>query len=545
MFCPSCHTKNQFYNNYCYYCGHKLKETDNLQRENPETQPELRNDGLYKDDSDLNSETIYEAREDWNEEHNLADDISADDESEELPQLTSDINNNDDDFFEQYNHFKENDLFSDSSTFDFDLTTQIPLRRYQKNKTSSIPMRFLKSLLTILTLIVVGVAIFTLVHHMGRQTNQNTNVSKSIAVSWSVEETTKDDEKAYRVVFNTVNGKEVNFLGQSAIVENGRAEFIVTERQLYSYFPILNEDGLYEVILDATIISPSLPDSTERVSIVLTPPYHYAPFTLLQPSSWETEFQGNSSKVAFKIEPGSTVIINEQDFSDLVSEDGRFEKEFKLPPQQDEMILDIRVSCDGYLDNIQQLILRKKELDVPLTINETSPIFSTELWIKVSGITHPDAVIETDQEIFEQPNIDRETGAFEVYVKAERPGYTLCTLTAKVEDKESSVEVVLERKTTVDTYTSTAWKPDFNQLQQDEQLNNGRHFVFTGYIKDIIETGDKNVFTVNLTEESEQLFYVEYWGSFEFSMGDRIRVFGNRWGNKNGIPRFLAKYIYE
>jgi phage-related tail fiber protein len=57
--------------------------------------------------------------------------------------------------------------------------------------------------------------------------------------------------------------------------------------------------------------------------------------------------------------------------------------------------------------------------------------------------------------------------------------------------------------------------------------------------------GDKNVFTVNLTEESEQLFYVEYWGSFEFSMGDRIRVFGNRWGNKNGIPRFLAKYIYE
>ena len=28
MFCPSCNTRNQFYHNYCYYCGHKLKEDD-------------------------------------------------------------------------------------------------------------------------------------------------------------------------------------------------------------------------------------------------------------------------------------------------------------------------------------------------------------------------------------------------------------------------------------------------------------------------------------------------------------------------------------
>ena len=121
-------------------------------------------------------------------------------------------------------------------------------------------------------------------------------------------------------------------------------------------------------------------------------------------------------------------------------------------------------------------------------------------------------------------------------------------LTAKLNGKESSIEVVLERKTSVHTYTSTAWKPVYNDLQRDEKLSNGRHFVFSGSIKEIIETGDRNVFIVDISEEQsdlEELFYVEYWGSFDFSIGDSIRVFANRWGNKDGIPRFLAKYIYE
>jgi copper chaperone CopZ len=321
----------------------------------------------------------------------------------------------------------------------------------------------------------------------------------------------------------------------------------VDKSQIKSYREIAGHGLNYKVELDAIVSAPSLPDSTERITITLTPPYNFAPFTLLQPASSETEFQGNSTKVSFKIQPDSKVIINEEDLSSSVSEDGRFEKEFELQPQQEELVLDIRVSTPGYLDNIQQIILRKTTMDVPLEIKGTSPISSEESWVKVEGITHPEATLDADREIFEEPQIDRETGDFTVYIKAERPGYTPCTLLAKLDGKESSLEIILDRKTNVDTYTSTAWKPNYDELQQNTELSNGRHFVFTGEIKDIIETGDKNVFTISLSEQSasEQLFYVEYWGSFDYSPGDRLKVFGNRWGNKDDIPRFLAKYIYD
>jgi len=534
MFCPSCNTRNQPYNNYCYYCGYKLKENKDKIHE-------------YKlENLDTSLDTSFSLED----EHTNQEDLLVENDSFDDFDNIDNIDSTYDYFLKDDNLVDiEDNLFNADQTSELDLTTQMPLRRYKKDKSSYKRKKAINKILTLIVLVALAVlAILAGMQRFGNRDPHSSNMGQSIAVSSSVEETTIQDKKAYRIVFNTVNGTEISFLGEVLEVENGRTEFIVEESLLYSYNPELNEDGLYVVHVDAIISSPNLSDVIERVSITLSPPYNYAPFNLLQPSTSETEFQGDTSKVSFKILPESEVFINEQDFTDLVTPDGRFEKEFSIPSGQDELILNIRVSTPGFLDNIQQIILRKSPMDVLFTINESSPISSKELWVKISGTVDPEATIEADLEIFEEPEINRDTGEFTLYVKAERPGYTLCNLTAKLNGKESSIEVILERETDVHTYTSTAWKPVYNDLQRDEKLSNGRHFVFSGSIKEIIETGDRNVFIVDISEEQsdlEELFYVEYWGSFDFSIGDSIRVFANRWGNKDGIPRFLAKYIYE
>ncbi|NLY61359.1 MAG: hypothetical protein GX054_07645 [Clostridiales bacterium] len=548
MFCPSCNTRNKAYNNYCYYCGYKLRDKDSNKKHSYDQEK------MYVDldhDMDLGLEEQYR-----NEEDSFEESFIIDTEFDSTDDTTHDPG-----YDKAYDYFSEkierdalldsdDDIF-DVETPDLDLTTQMPLRRYKKDKTAYKRKRAANITLTIFILIALATLIFlAAMVGMRKFASKNPdvpNIGQSIAVSSAVEETTIQGKKAYRIVFNTVNGQEVSFLGDVLEVDNGRAEFIVEEGLLYSYDPELNEDGLYEVHLDAIISAPNLENAVERVSITLSPPYNYAPFTLLQPSSSETEFQGDSTTVSFKVQPDSELYINDQDYTSAVSADGRFEQKFSLPADQEQLILNIRVSSPGYLDNIQQIILRKSPMDVKLTINETSPIFSDEPWVKISGTVEPGAIIETSLEIFEEPEINEETGEFSLYVKAERPGYTLCNLTAKLNGKETSTEVVLEREANVHTYTSTAWKPIYSDLQQDEQLSNGRHFVFSGNIKEILETGDKNVFIVSLSEqgEEEELFYVEYWGGFDFNTGDPIRVFANRWGNKDGIPRFLAKYIYE
>ena len=543
MFCPSCNTRNQPYNNYCYYCGYKLKDNDKTHENN---QGNL--------DTSLSLENEHKNQKDQFIAENNFNNIDGIDNFDDFDNIGNidnidNFDNGHDSFFEKDNlPDLDNDLFNMDQTSELDLTTQMPLRRYKKDKSSYKRKKAINRIFAIIILIAIAImATYVGMRRFGHRVPHTSNTGQSIAVSSSIEETTIQDKKAYRIVFNTVNGKEISFLGEVLEVENGRAEFIVDESVLYSYNPELNEDGFYVVNVDAIVSAPNLSDAIERVSITLSPPYNFAPFTLLQPSTSETEFQGDTSKVSFEILPESEVFINEQNYTDLVTEDGRFEKEFSIPSDQDELVLNIRVSTPGYLDNIQQIILRKSPMEVLFTINESSPIPSNEPWVKVSGTVDPEATIEADLEIFEEPEIDRDTGEFTLYVKAERPGYNLCTLTAKLNGKESSIEIVLDRETSVHTYTSTAWKPIYNDLQGDEKLSNGRHFVFSGNIKEIIETGDRNVFIVSLSEASdpEELFYVEYWGSFDFNIGDSIRVFANRWGNKNGIPRFLAKYIYE
>ena len=550
MFCPSCQTKNQFYNNYCYFCGEKLKDNDSIleSSDNHVDKDEL--DTYISEDLETSPDREFlEPKPDLDdlEIGPELEDLFIDEKEKKEPSIDQ-YSNDTYDLFLEKNDLLGDDFFDLDKSSEFDLSTHMPLRRYQKDKSSSKGKKVFSGLLSSFVLIALaGLLIFAGIRHFSNRTPSSSNIPQLIAVSSSVEEITKDDEKAYKIVFNTVNGKEVSFLGDIKDVENGRAEFVVQEALLYTYNPELTEEGEYEVNVDAIISAPNLADSIERVTITLSPPYDYAPFKLLQPSSAETEFEGDSSKVSFEVESDSTVFINEEDHTAFVSPDGRFEKLFTLPSQHDELILNIRVSTPGYLDNIQQVILRKSVMDVPISINEQSPISSNEQWVKVSGTVHPEATIEASLEIFEEPDIDRDTGDFTSMFKLNVQDILPCTLTAKVNGLESSVEIILERETSVDTYTSTAWQPEYSQLQQNDQLSNGRHFVFRGRIKDILETGDKNVFTVSLSSQSEpeQLFYVEYWGSFDYSTGDQIRVFGNRWGNKDGIPRFLAKYIYE
>ena len=83
-----------------------------------------------------------------------------------------------------------------------------------KDKSSSKGKKVFSGLLSSFVLIALaGLLIFAGIRHFSNRTPSSSNIPQLIAVSSSVEEITKDDEKAYKIVFNTVNGKEVSFWG--------------------------------------------------------------------------------------------------------------------------------------------------------------------------------------------------------------------------------------------------------------------------------------------------------------------------------------------
>ena len=486
MICSSCGTKNNYYHRYCYYCGNKLPYQPESTEFEDADKTEMAWDGM--------------------------DDI----------------------------------LFSSEQESELDYPEQIPLRRYRKSKTSS---RNLKRLVTvcvsIILLAILGVGVYITLDQLSKYSKKTHVSSPKITASSFVETAVIDGKPVHRIIINTSNGERVEILGETYEVTDGKVEVVYDDAFLYSSFSEINQDEQVKVTLDATIYKEGLSPVKERVEFVLDAPL--SPLTMVHPSTDEVFIEGETCRIVFKVEPGSQVFINDDNYSDLVDSEGLFEKEFPVPDDP-ENVFEIRVATRNYVENIRKLVLKRQQLEIPLDIDQTGPIEVSGQWAKITGTTDPQATLEVDLETRAEPEVDPETGNFTIYVKASYPGYTPCTITARLEGKEDSVtQVIIERPVTEAEYTSRAWAVDYNQLRNNPDLHNGRTFVFKGTVEDIQSMGDKNRFTLDISDDpqSPQLVSVEYWGNVSIQTGARLRVFGNRWGNYEEKPRFLAKFIYD
>ncbi len=511
MLCPSCGTKNNYYHRYCYNCGYRLindqeeiKSHEEEQPQKPEVEQPSIGEKTAGQDFDLDFPFKADKESVWDDE-------------------TLDW------------------LFEEP-----DYTQQFPLRRHRKDKGSLLAKRTAKICTTIIVLAVVLFISHIIVDQISRPDSKTASHGSRIMASTFVEATTIDGKPAHRIIVNTSNGEKVEVLDNVYPVIDGKAEIIYEDAFLYSYFSQGQQKDTIVVQLDLTIHGNDLPEAKERVTFTLNTPL--APLTLIHPASGEAMVEGKRYRIILKAEPGSQVFINGNNYSDLVDQEGKLEKDVEVPDTP-ENIYEIRVSTRGYADHIRNIVLRREIKEFPLTVNQPIPVQTTDQWAKITGTTHPQAVLESSLETRSQPMVDPETGNFTLYVKADALGYTPCTITAHVEGKkDSKLNLVIERLSSESEYTTRAWALNYEELKSNPDLHNGRIFVFEGVVKDIIALGDKSAFTVDVSSDngsSAQLVYVEHWNSLSISSGNKVKIFGNRWGNYEDMPHILAKYVYR
>jgi hypothetical protein len=397
---------------------------------------------------------------------------------------------------------------------------------------------------TVILLALLGVSGYVLIDQLTKYANKPQVPDTKITASTFVEAAVVDGKPVHKIIVNTSNGEKVEVLGETYQVINGKAEIIFDDAFLYSSFSETNDKEQVRVILDITVYKEGFPEAKDRVEFILDTPL--SPLTMIHPATDEVFIEEETCRIVFSVEPGSQVFINDNNYSDLVDSEGLFEKEFQVPDNP-ENIYEIRVITKNHAERTHRIVIRRRVMEFPLDIDQSGPIEAAGQWAKITGNTHPQAVLDVDLETRAEPEIDPETGNFTVYVKASHLGYTPCTLTAHLEGKQDSVkEVVIERPATEADYTSRAWAMNYNELRANPDLHNGIVFVFEGTITEIKTMGDKNQFVVDISNDpnSPQPAYVEYWGSVSLHTGTRLRIFGNRWGNYKEMPRFLARFIY-
>ncbi len=446
---------------------------------------------------------------------------------------------------------RQNDDLSDENADNFsfpyddnDEHNQIPLKRYTKTTTRRFSLNYLKFLTFLLVLALLVFGSYGLFMYLSDLLIGDLETTERVTATANVQSTIFEGNPAQRIIVHTNTGEVVEVLGRRFPVKNGQSEIVFENAFLHSRFPSAERQNGIEITLEITVYKEGAAAYRETLNFIMEMPS--APLTLIQPQHGQAIVDGEIYRLVFTVSAGSAVFINGDDFTDLLDDTGRFQKDLTMPDVL-ESTYEIRVSKRGFKDSTVNVILKREVQIVPLTLDQPLPIRAERDSVRISGTTHPGAQISTDLELIGEPDINPETGAFSIEVKSGRSGLSAGILTSALNDGQiSQTEIVIFRAISESDYTRRAWKPDFAELIAHPGLHNGQIFLFTGSIAEVLLYGERNVFTVNVSEDpaTPQLALVEYWGEFEFEPGDSIRVFGNRWGTQNGKVRVLAPFIY-
>jgi len=367
---------------------------------------------------------------------------------------------------------------------------------------------------------------------------------EAVSTTANVESTILEGNPAQKITINTNIGEYVEVLGRQFPVNNGQAEIVFDNAFLHSRFPNATSENGVEISLEIGIFVDGILASTETFTFVMELPL--APLTLIQPASAQATVIGENFRLVFSVSEGSQIFINNDEFTDLLDETGRFQTDL-IVPENSENSFEIRVSKRGFRDNNVIVLLNRQVQIVPLTLGQTLPIPTDTSSVRVSGTTDPQAQISTDLEVVSEPVIDPATGAFSIEIASNTNGLIAGTLTSTLSDGQiSETDLIILRKVSESDYTRRAWNPDFTELFADPILHNGQIFVFRGVIDEVLLYGTRNIFTVRVNQNGSEphIVLVEYWGEFNFKPEDPIRIFGNRWGNHSNKVRILAPFVY-
>jgi len=421
---------------------------------------------------------------------------------------------------------------------------QIPLKRYTKSGTGRFSINYVRffTFMFVLTLFIFGAyRLFLFLNYTfltGRE------ITEQVTAEANVESTVFEGNPAQRIIVHTNAGDAVETLGRRFPVTDGKAEMIFDNAFLHSRFPQTDNQNGIDITLDITVYKDGVAEYKETLNFIMEMPP--APLTLIQPEHGQAIVTDETYRLVFTVEIGSTIFINGDNFTDLLDDTGRFQKDLVVPDVL-ESTYEIRVIKRGFKDTTENIVLKREEQIVPLTLDDELPIRAERDTVTISGSTHPGAQISTDLQTTGEHTIDTETGMFSIEVRAERPGLAAGIITSSLNGTQiSQVEVVIFRVISEADYTRRAWNPDFAELLAHPDLHNGQIFLFMGRIAEVLLYGHKNIFTVNVSDDPAHIQHVlvEYWGEFEFEPGDDIRVFGNRWGNHDEMVRVLAPFIY-
>ncbi len=373
------------------------------------------------------------------------------------------------------------------------------------------------------------------------------NQDKPVAI---VTPTIRDDLAAHTVTIPGEEGQRITIreLRTSAIVTGGYATFDIPDHIWYDDY----EDYLQET-MPITLTPFVITDTGKQKPLEAI---HYEidiPLSPIELSTPDSPYQVVSTamyNIVFYVREGSTVLINDEDYSDLVNtEGGKVNYNATVQPIG-ENTFHIVVRSQYCRENSMTVTLYREKQSIPLDLASDIATSTSKNYMTVRGTTLPGAVVKVlspyvDLDITNTPT----DGSFSFKANFDKIGNNTIIITVDYPGKETTrVEHTVYYVPNIDDYSRKAWDiaTQYTDLMENLDARKARSqiYVCKGVITSIDTTKPQRAFMNVGTEESPLMIYVENSSKTTWEVGKSYRLYGDAYGMYDSKPWLVVRYTY-
>lgn len=350
----------------------------------------------------------------------------------------------------------------------------------------------------------------------------------------------------HRITFYGEDGERILIEDpiRSLSIQDGKSILLLDD---FSYIPTSNSKNEEELPFIEVALKASKFSKNGDETLLNVPSYNIevplSPLKIVYPTDISMVVENTQVLVKIKVEPGSRVIIDNFNLTDIVDSDGYVTKFVNL----ESGINKIRIRVETYKHRAidYDITVEQPAMDVPINLNSPDSSSLTED-VNIEGITEPGASIYVDTyNLSADVDLDQATGEFKFRYKLNAFGWNEIAIEATTKDgRKSTLIHRIERIPNHREYTKAAHKMDYEQLSTIANSIVGRIFKCSGEIQKRIETDTSRMYLFNVGGDKLQFIMIEYNGKQDFEIGKKYDVYADVSGTYENYPLLTGRFIY-
>ncbi len=367
----------------------------------------------------------------------------------------------------------------------------------------------------------------------------------------TVNEITLDDGRTgHSIVFYGQDGDQIFLpeMQKSLSISGGTARISIADADWFT-------SDVNDIESANVRLSPILIDEkgmrTQLPAINMEVVVPQSPLEVISPANDDLSIVTSRYALEFQVVPGSTVLVNGENVTDIVDRNGLLSQNVNVYPVGDN-IYTIVVQTPKHHETRREVVIHRQVFDIDVEVDSGVSTISQTDTSTVRGTIETGASISVETGyIPESLIVDPATGDFSFIAKLSTFGDNTIRFRVSKEGKQDAViNLTVEYAPTADKYSANAWAMEYDQLRRLYEQWKGQVFRCKGTVVDIYESNGVEYLVMDVsTALEQQLVILENRSTVaKPAIGQSCTAYADVSGrsmyNDQYYPTLIARFIY-